>query len=169
MAARTPLGKVLERGYGGTRVDLGVLMAEIQAQAGSGRKAAKLVGVGETTWRRWRAGNTTPKPENLTRVKDAVRGVRAAQRPLSTLIQLKTKDVHDGRERKIGGRQLGLTDADIERIETAYVAHGPDAAARVFVAAIEDDFYHDYFEDTATEGYAPDDDDYGGLVSSATW
>jgi hypothetical protein len=169
MAARTPLGKVLERGYGGSRVDLGVLMAEIQSRAGSGRKAAKLVGVGETTWRRWRAGNTTPRPENLGRVKNAVRAVRAAERPLSTLIQLKTKDVHDGRERKISGRQLGLTDADIERVETAYVTQGPDAAAQVFVAAIEDDFYHDYLEDLLTEGYEPDDESYGGTVSSATW
>lgn len=169
MSARTPLGKVIERAYGGSRVDLGVLMAEIQARAGSGRKAAKLVGVGETTWRRWRAGNTTPKPHNLARVKDAVRGVRAAERPLSTMLKLKTKDVHDGRERTITGRQLGLTDADIERIEIAYVDEGPDAAAQRLVDAIEDDFYHDYLEDLTSEGYEPDDDGYGGTVASASW
>ena len=168
MAAISPLGKAIERTYGGSRVGLDALMAEIQAQAGSGRKAAKLVGVGETTWRRWRSGNTTPKPANLTKVTSAVRGVRAASRPLSAGgLRLKTRDRHDGRERTIRGGQLGLSDSDIMRIEEAYIADGPDAAAEAFVDAIDDEFYHDYFDGEQHE--EAEAGEYGGTVSTISW
>lgn len=157
--ARTALGAFFEQAYGGTRVSLDVLMAEIQAQAGSGRKAAKLVGVGETTWRRWRSGSTTPKVENLAKVGSAVRAVRADTKPFNPGgFTIKTKG-KDDRGRTITGRQLGLTPVDGRRIDRAYTSGGADAAAVAFIAAVRghDDWYADYLDDLLYED-APDDD-----------
>lgn len=168
MPAQSPLGKLIEARYGAGRVSLGQLMEEIQRVAGSGRKAAKMVGVGETTWRRWRSGGTTPKVANLIKVEAAVRAVRAANKPLTLgSLSLETQDKHDERERTLRGRQLFDSQADLDAVQNAYVADGPDAAASVFVGRIKDRFYRDYFRGNDVDD--SDIGDYGGSIQSMTW
>lgn len=162
------LGEFFAAQYGGTRVDLHVLMAEIQAQAGSGRKAAKLVGVGEATWRRWRSGGTQPKPENLAKVGSAVRAVRADAKPFNpAAFRIETRS-KDQRDRKLTGPQLRLDATDARRIDRAYVAGGGEAAAAAFVAAVRvrDDWWADYLDDLLYEDAPDDEDSYGASYAS---
>lgn len=170
MDARTALGAFFESAYGGSRIDLDVLMAEIQAQAGSGRKAAKLVGVGETTWRRWRSGGTVPKPANLLKVGSAVRAVRADAKPFNPKsFQIKTKG-KDQRKRTITGGQLKLTAADARRIDAAYREGGGDRAAVVFIAAVRghDAWYGDYLDDLLYEGHDHDGSDMDAYAAGSS-
>lgn len=171
--SRSQLGAFFEAAYGGTRVSLDVLMAEIQAQAGSGRKAAALVGVGETTWRRWRSGGTTPKVENLAKVGSAVRQVRADTKPFNPGgFTIKTKG-RDDRQRTITGGQLKLDAVDGRRIDRAYAAGGGDAAAVAFIAAVKghDDWYGDYLDDLLYEDadYGDEDAYSAGAVGGGGW
>lgn len=176
MAARSALGRMIERGYG-TKVSLGDVVAEIHARAGSDRRAAAMVGVHHRTWQRWRKGEAKPNPVNLERVGSAVRQVRADSNPLNPGMKIKTtasrKEQH--RQRTISGGQLGFTSAHTDAIERVYVDHGADAAAREFMNQLRgtepgQTWYAEYFEDLAYEGYEPDDEDsYSASSASGSW
>lgn len=173
MSAKSPLGKLIQEAYGGSEpVELGALMNEIQRQAGSGRKAAKMVGVGETTWRRWKSGNTTPKAVNLFKAQSAVRAVRAANYPLTVeRLRFKMQDRRENRSRTIRGQQLGLRAMDVAAVQRVYIQDGPDAAAMAMIQVIRDDFYQDYFKGLhLPEEDQPDDPEaYGGTVVAVSW
>jgi hypothetical protein len=168
---------MIERGYGSGigPTNMHDVVQEIQAQAGSDRKAAAMVGVHHRTWQRWRKGEAKPNPLNLERVGSAVRAVRADARPLTPGgLVLKTKG-HDQRNRTIRGDQLGFNASHTAAIQRAYVDHGADAAARAFMNALGgtapgQDWYSEYFEDLSYEGYEPDDEDsYSAASGSASW
>lgn len=166
MAARSVLGKALEARYKAAPVALQDVLLEIQRQAGSGRKAAALIGIGETTWRRWLKGQTArPKNANLRKAQTALRTVRTQTRPMTLdNFTLQTKD-RDGRERTITARQMGFTETHITSIERAFIAAGADAAARTLVSELNHtapgiDFYHGYLKPSAAAG---DDDDLDGF------
>lgn len=177
MAARSALGRMIERGYG-TKASLADVVAEIHARAGSDRKAAAMVGVHHRTWQRWRKGEVKPNPLNLERVGSAVRQVRADGNPLTAgtlAIKTTASRREDHRKRTISGTQLGFTQANTNAIQGAYVDSGADAAAREFMNQLRgtrpgQDWYAEYFEDLAYEGYEPDDEDsYSASSASGSW
>lgn len=176
MAARSPLGRMIERGYNRAgAMDLLEVVREIQSVAGSDRKAAAMVGVHHRTWQRWRRGEAKPNILHLVAVGEAVRKVRAGTRPLDAAsLTLKTRG-HDDRKRTIHGHQLGFNATHTAAIERAYISEGADAAAREFVQQLRTtpsgrDWYAEYFEDLAYEGYEPDDaDSYSAAVAAASW
>lgn len=174
MAARSPLGKSIEAKYREEPAALPDILAEIERQAGSGRKAAALIGIGETTWRRWKKGQTVkPKAANMSKAIHAVRAVRVDNKPIRVGdLKIKTED-RNGRKRDLTGSQMGLTPAHIERIEAAYIDGGADAAAKAFIEQLNVTgpgiaFYAEYLEDLAYEG-AEGDHDYGAVSASASW
>lgn len=176
MAARSQLGRMIERGYNAAgAMNLHDVVMEIHARAGSDRKAAALVGVHHRTWQRWRKGEAKPNILHLVAVGSAVRKVRAEMKPLNaSALTLKTKG-NDGRNRTIRGSQLGFGEPQAAAIERAYIQDGGDAAARAFMAALAatpsgQDWYYEYFEDLSYEGYEPDDEDsYAAASASAGW
>lgn len=160
-----PISQAIWRAYAREAVTLRQLMDEVQAVAGSGRKAAKLVGVGETTWRRWRSGDTTPKPENFTKLDWAFRGVRVDNAgPLNpATVKIKTTDKNDpNRHRTVNGNQLRL--GPLDRVADAYRAGDPERAARAFLGAIRESWYRGYFAASGPD--AAPGDEYGGIVDS---
>lgn len=188
MAARSKLGRMIERGYNrGGAMNLHDVVMEIHAKAGSDRKAAAMVGVHHRTWQRWRKGEAKPNLLHLMAVATSARKVRADMKPLdASAMVLKTKG-KDGRNRTIHGHQLGFGPADAARIERAYIDEGGDAAARAFMDALRGtpsgrDFYGDYFQPLATHDemedlfdelqYEGDDNDmdaYSAGAGSASW
>lgn len=175
MAARSALGRIIERGYNEAgRMNLHDVVMEIHARAGSDRKAAAMVGVHHRTWQRWRRGEAKPNILHLVAVGSAVRKVRAEMHPLTPAMVFKTKG-HDKRNRTIRGDQLGFGASHTAAIERAYVDNGADSAAHAFMNALRgtasgQDWYAEYFEDLSYEGYDPDDpDDYSAASGSASW
>ena len=118
MAARSALGRMIERGYNAAgRMNLHDVVMEIHARAGSDRKAAAMVGVHHRTWQRWRKGEAKPNILHLVAVGDAVRKVRADMKPLNaSALTIKTKG-NDGRNRTIKGSQLGFAAPQASAIE----------------------------------------------------
>lgn len=172
--AVSPLGRSIEARYKAEPAALPDILAEIERQAGSGRKAAALIGIGETTWRRWKKGQTIkPKAANMSKAIHAVRAVRTDNKPMRVDdLKITTKD-RNGRNRVITGRQMGFTDANIAQIENAYIDGGADAAAKALVSELNNTgpgiaFYAEYLEDMAYD-HMESDNDYGAASASATW
>lgn len=157
------IAQAIWRAYARESVSMADLMREVQLTAGSGRKAAKLVGIGETTWRRWKSGQTTPRPENFTKLDWAFRFVRVDKvGPLNpAAIVIRTTDINDRkRHRRITGSQLQLDPGGLQRVAAAYAAGDPDAASAAFLRAVGERWYRQYLSANA------DTEDYGGIVNS---
>lgn len=179
---------MIERGYSAAgRMNLMDVVREIQARAGSDRKAAAMVGVHHRTWQRWRRGEAQPNILHLLAVGSAVRQIRAETRPFrADTLTIKTEG-KDGRRRTIRGSQLGFGLEHEARIERAFIAEGGDAAARAFIGALGDtpagrDWYQEYFtglaredetddlfEDLQYEGSDSDMDAYSAGSAGASW
>lgn len=192
MAAQSPLGKMIERGYArGGSMDLQAIVQEIQGMAGySDRKAAALVGVHHRTWQRWRKGENPPNILHLLALDQAVRKVRADSRPFRADQLVIKAQGKDGRNRTIRGHQLGFNLAHEAAIERVYVKDGPDAAAREFIRQLEStppgrDWYAEYLapmaripeeedlldvlDEVQYEGMDSDIEEYSAATASASW
>lgn len=186
MAAKSQLGRMIERGYASAgSMNLQDVVREIQARYGSDRKAAAAVGVHHRTWQRWRKGEAKPNILHLLSVGTAVRKVRAESRPFDAAGLILKTTGNDGRNRKIHGYQLGFGQAQSAAIEGAYIAEGADAAARQFMTELRAtpsgrDWYAEYLDplsrtdeeedlfDFAVD--EPDDmDAYSAGSGSASW
>jgi len=174
MSARSPLGKAIEAGYRAEPIVLADVLEEIERQAGSGRKAAALIGIGETTWRRWKKGATArPKAANLAKAQVAVRAVRVQNRPMRIdELRINTTD-GNGRQRKLFGSQFGFTDAHVSKIQSAYIEAGPDAAARALVEELNHtgpgiNFYHGYLDGLQYDG-VDEAGEYGAVAAQVKW
>lgn len=192
MAAKSPLGRMIERGYArGGSMDLQQIVREIQGMAGySDRKAAAMVGVHHRTWQRWRHGEAKPNILHLLSLEEAVRKVRADTRPFRVdQLTIKTTG-KDSRKRTIHGHQLGLNLSHEAAIERTYIKDGPDAAAREFIKQLQTtppgrDWYGEYlaplaripeedelgtlFEDLRGEEIDGDLEEYSAAAASAAW
>lgn len=107
---------------------------------GSGRAAARELGVDEKTIRRWKNGETRHS-ENVDRwAREARRG--QAERHRGDPIEVKFRFA--GRERTLrvgGGERQKLAPGAEKRIEDAYVAGDREAMASEFVGGVADPFY----------------------------
>lgn len=164
------------------RPSLAGQLAAVQAQAGSGRKAAKLAGVSEATWRRWKLGTTQPKPAGLAGLAAAFGALPAKVQRMASIDQAAAARLRNGnitlnveqnggkehgRDRKITGAGLRLRQDTGDKVIDRIIAGDDRGAARAFIDGIQDDFYHDWFEFDEFPDDADGDDGYGLTAYSA--
>lgn len=111
----------------------------------SGRAAARIIGVSESTIRRWKSG-TMPKQESQNRVQEAVRGMRIRPTRMGdhgVMLHVVTKERKRGtRERDVTGRQLDLAPGTLDRVIAAWKSTGnADHALGVFLAGVREPWY----------------------------
>lgn len=173
--------------------DLGRQLAEVQARAGSGRAAARMVGVGDGTWRRWRAAAGLPgggaggKPArpsagNMAKLAAAVVSGRVEDRAhrvqdMTIKAEQRARDPREaGRQRTLNAANLRLAPDAGRKVAEAYYARGAEAAAVAYIGAVgETSFYQpmlaaSLIRDWERDGFDPEMDwwedvyDYAGDV-----
>lgn len=185
MTAGSGLGRRLAEAMGATGgpvpTDLAGQLAEIQARAGSGRAAARMVGVGDGTWRRWRAAAGLPgggaggKPARpsaagAAKLAAAVISGRVAERAprVEAMVIRATQRTRsgreDGRQRTMDARSLQLAPGTGEKVAKAYITGGAEAAAVAYLGGVrETSFYRPWLaasvvKDWEDSGYDPEAD-----------
>lgn len=110
------------------------------ARYGSGRAAARALGVDEAQIRRWKAGNVRNSP-NVARIVREAR--RSAVENLSGPVVVKFKFA--GRDRNLamgeGQGHRGLTDGTDDRIAEAFIDGDRERMAKALVDGVSDPFY----------------------------
>lgn len=147
------LGRAVERiltGGRGPAPTFGEVLTAFIASAGSGRAAARQLGIAESTVRRWRSGAGKPSPAYLDRFGQASRDLRA-RHVTNEDLSIRTTDQGGGhpgqrvrRERVIKASQLRMGTGAAERVREAYVRGGAEAAAKVFLSEVKEPFYRSY-------------------------
>lgn len=138
-------------------------VAYLRQRGGSGRGAARLAGVSESTLRRWAAG-TVPRPASMQRIASTVRELRTppgqrhrTDEGVAFMIVSHERKRFD-RTRMIKGTQLKLRGGTLAASWAAWVATGDgDHALKVFVSGIGNPWYRVNLGRGA--GQPPDDDD----------
>lgn len=155
------LGRAVERLLTGSTdaPDFREALREYVAEAGSGRRAAKRLGVAESTLRRWRDG-ATPRPAMRAAFEGAARAMYARNLTAGQVVIRATEQGERGRrrEREITGKNLRIDDAAAGRVRDAYVSGGREAAAKQLVKETPVSFYKTYLG----AGLGGDGDDYEG-------
>lgn len=111
----------------------------------SGRGAARLLGVSESTVRRWKGG-TVPKEANQQRAFSTVRQLQtrvSAMGDHGVIINVVSKESkRPDRDRAISGRQLNLAPGTLDAVKATWVRTGDtDAAYRRFLEGVREPFY----------------------------
>lgn len=130
--------------------------------AGSNRAAARRLGVGEASVRRWLGGRARPKAGNMGKVTQAFTALpKMAQR--AVLLKAEAAErwrnngmvitTRDGRNtRQLDARRLRLDQGTGGRVVDAWLAGDDEGAAQVFRAGIGDDWYREeYFGQWSTD------------------
>lgn len=117
----------------------------LRQREGSGRAAARRLGVSESSLRRWGKG-TTPKAATQDKVLRTVRELRSRPSTMGdagVMLPVVSQDRKRGRrERDVSGQQLKLQPGTLKRAHDVWVKTGDaDAAAAAFVAGIGDPWY----------------------------
>jgi len=137
-------------------------LVAFEADVGSGRAAARRIGIAESTWRGWKKG-ASPRGANREKYQRAERDARAAatldlQKIRVDFVQKERK--RPDRARSLDARQLRIADpAAGQRIRDAYVAGGAAAAGKALIAEIKDPWYAEQL-DLADQ----DQGDYGFVI-----
>lgn len=140
------LGKAVERMLTGSAgaPTFGETLRAYVADAGSGRAAARALGVSASTVRRWLAGGS-PSAAYADRFDRAARAMRS--RTITNdqvLIRTRERDSRGRggtRDRELRAKNLGLSEGAAERVRDAYVAGGAEAAAKRLVEETNTRFY----------------------------
>jgi hypothetical protein len=140
------LGDKLWRDYGGdVPTDPQVVARDAIQRYGSGRAAARALGVDEAQIRRWRDGKVHNSP-NVARIAQEARRSNAdgRQGPIDLTIR------HAKRTRRLefgaGQGKRGLKPGAEQRIADAYVRGDRKAMADAFVAGVADPWYSRQFK-----------------------
>lgn len=113
---------------------------------GSGRKAAKAMGMAESTFRGVVSGRTkAPKPATVSAFERIGR-VMGTRRISNDDIRIPvTPKVGHGRERELRARNLRMTDPKAaDRIRDAYIRGGKEEAAKQVIREIHDEHYRQF-------------------------
>lgn len=156
----TPLGDAVAAILTGGQAPPAAFADQLDAvvrAAGSNRAAARLMGVGEASIRRWRAGQASPTPASRAVVQ---RGAQVVHAPRQDQFALKVTDKPSGgsrgRVRTLKASNLKLAPGTVEKAGKVYARTGDgDAAAAVVMDGIRDGFYRRWLA-----GIAPDPADY---------
>lgn len=128
-----------------TPIGFGEAVQYLRQRGGSGRGAAKLAGVSESSFRRWAQG-TTPKPATVDKLVQVVRGLRSRPSTMGdagVIVPVVSQDRKRGqRERDLSGGQLRLQPGTLAAAHRIFVTTGDgDAALRRFVQGIGEPWY----------------------------
>jgi transposase-like protein len=112
----------------------------------SKRGAARLLGVSDSTVRRWMSGGTQPKQVHQDRLQSVVRAAQSRQKwPSDDALHLSvvTKESRrPERDRTITGRQLRLTQGTLDRVRRTWIVTGSsDEALKTFLSGVQDPWY----------------------------
>lgn len=123
----------------------GDVVQYFRQRGGSGRGAARLAGVSESTFRRWAAG-TPPKAATVQRVTEAFRTLRSAPSRMGdagVLLPVVSQDRKRGeRTREITGKQLQLEPGTLAAAHAVWVKTGnSDKALARFLQGIGNPWY----------------------------
>lgn len=185
------LGNRLRDAIGGRSLgDFAHQLVEIRNREGSGRAAARAVGVGDGTWRRWwaaaglgggGAGGKPAKPSAANAAKLAAAVVDGRVREAAARVEgmtmqavMRTRSHQDnGRVRNLNASNLRLAPGAGERVAKAYYSGGAEAAAVAYVQNVtETAFYRPWLaagllNDWNRDGYDPEFDWYDWLYDAA--
>lgn len=133
------LGDYLHKQYGG---DVPINPEQVAREAiqrwGSGRAAARELGVDEKTIRRWKSGETM-RSEHADRYSRQAREQLAERKPGAVEVTFK----YSGRTRTLkfgeGGKRLRAGAA--EAIKSAYVSGDKEGMAKALISGIDDAWY----------------------------
>lgn len=128
-----------------TPLVFGEAVLYLRQREGSGRAAARRLGVSESSLRRWGKG-TKPKPATQQKVLETVRRLRSRPSTMGdagVMLPVVSQDRRRGsRERDVSGQQLKLRPGTLKRAHEEWLRTGnADAAAAVFVKGIGDPWY----------------------------
>lgn len=117
----------------------------LRQREGSGRAAARRLGVSESSLRRWGKG-TTPKASTRQKVLETARRLRSrpsAMGDAGVMLPVISQDRKRGsRERDVSGQQLKLRPGTLAKAHETWLRTGDaDKAAGVFVRGIGDPWY----------------------------
>lgn len=139
---------------------------------GSGRRAAKELGVNESTFRRILSGRTkAPKAETVGAFDQVGRRVGSRGIDLDAIkipVQTVKAGRRHGQQRELRARNLKITDPKAaDRIRSAYVAGGKEAAAKQLIREIKDPHYRNWLvpDQWRDELAAEVESDYGYAVA----
>lgn len=135
-------------------------LGAIERAAGSGRRAAAMVGVSPSTWRRWKAGggrsaHSTELLKVAARIIRVPAGrearIRGGDRGVTVPITYKNDPT---RQRDVGAGSLGLTPGTLGRVLDVYFSGGNNHdMGKAFTDGITDPFYQDWFQETEESDY----------------
>lgn len=120
-------------------------MLYLRQRYGSGRAAARQLGVSESSLRRWNSG-TTPRPATRDKVLSTVRELRSRPSRMGdagVILPVVSQDRKRGRrERDVSGRQLQLRPGTLQAAHETWIATGnADKALEVFIGGIGESWY----------------------------
>lgn len=120
-------------------------LAYMRQRHGSGRAAARAIGVSEGTLRRWAAG-TNPKPDSQRKVIESARASRMRPTTMGDAGVL-VKVIRSERRRTRGedavsGRQLQLQSGTLAAMKQTWITTGDsDQVLKIFLGGIGDEWY----------------------------
>lgn len=128
---------------------------ELVQHFGSGRKAAKALGVNESTLRRIRSGKTgMPKSSTAQAIVQTLRTTRVDTERVKAGLPVGFK--FDGRPRNLNFHERQpagnpatntLKPGTVDRMAAAYGRGDTDGIAQAFIDGVDDGWYQDRFED----------------------
>lgn len=150
------------------------LLALAEAVAGGPTKAARYVGVGYATWKRWKNGTNKPSAVSRGKLEIAERHARMSPARVAELQRdgfTLTGERLDrpGAKRHIRaaegpGAGLRLAPGTIDRILGHYYDGDDQGAAEELVDGTQDDFYGRYLDPFTDDGVIEGDEGYFGTV-----
>lgn len=147
------------------------LVRDFRQMGGSGRGAARLAGVSESSFRRWAQG-TVPKAATQHKLAAAMRDARTGRKTDGgVMLDLVSHDRRrpDRGRRPVPGEKLELRPGTVDRMREKWVLTGDSlAAARVFVAGIGNPWYKDRLSAAINAGIPRAARSSGGGTGSGT-
>lgn len=139
-------------------LSFGDALRYLRQREGSGRAAARALGVSESSIRRWDKG-TTPKPGTQQKVLETVRRLRSRPSTMGdagVMLPVVSQDRKRGRrERDVSGQQLKLQPGTLKQAHEIWLKTGnADQAAAAFVKGIGDPWYRTQLAKGLTESRA---------------
>lgn len=115
------------------------------ATGGNRRAAARLVGVPESTFRRWEKGAKAMKTGRDKLMQAGRQNQLSPNAPTDRTVKVNTRD-QNGKPRSAGPNALQLSPGTMERVKAAYLAGDHEAMKNAFVNGIGDGFYKGHLD-----------------------
>ena len=152
------LGRAMGQMFGGESASFGEQVRALKQEYGTVTAMAKAVGVDRRTVSRWenpdgRTGIRSPMGASAEKVGRAYREALSKSRVIPSDSNVKVTygmPGKGGRARRsytVDGQHLDLRTGTMDQARQAFVVGGGEAAAKAFIDGIQEQWYHDSFED----------------------